>query len=75
MNDNVNHPQHYIHGGIETIDVIAAWTDGLNGIEAVCAGNAIKYLSRWKDKNGIEDLKKAEWYLKKLIDTVEKRDS
>ena len=75
MNDNVNHPQHYIHGGIETIDVIAAWTDGLNGVEAVCAGNAIKYLSRWKDKNGIEDLKKAEWYLKKLIETVEKRDN
>lgn len=66
-NDNVNHPAHYNHDGIETIDVIKAWTKGLNPFEAYCMGNAIKYVSRWKDKNGIEDLKKARWYLNRVI--------
>lgn len=69
-NDNVNHPQHYISAnGLETIDVIEAWTDGLEGIEAVCTANVIKYISRWKKKNGIEDLEKARWYLDKLINS------
>ena len=39
----------------------------LQGIEAVCTANAIKYLWRWKQKNGEEDLKKAQWYIDKLI--------
>lgn len=65
--DPVN-PQHYKQGGIETIDGIAAATVGLEGIEAVCTGNAIKYLWRWKHKNGVEDLKKAQWYINKLIE-------
>ena len=69
--DNINHPSHYQHGGIETIDVIKAWTDGLYGFEAVLAGNVIKYISRWKQKNGIEDLKKANWYLERLIEFEE----
>lgn len=66
-NDNVNHPAHYNHDGIETIDVIKAWTKGLNPFDAYCMGNTIKYISRWKDKNGIEDLKKARWYLNRII--------
>ena len=62
--DLVNHPKHYqTKSGLETIDVIEAFTDGLNGIEAVCTGNAIKYLCRWKKKNGKEDLEKARWYI------------
>lgn len=66
--DNVNHPSHYqTKDGIETIDVIKAYTKGLDGIEAFDAGNAIKYLCRWKNKNGVEDLKKANWYLNNLI--------
>lgn len=66
--DNVNHPSHYqTKDGIETIDVIRAYTKGLDGIEAFDAGNAIKYLCRWKNKNGVEDLKKANWYLNNLI--------
>lgn len=69
--DNVNHPRHYIRGGLETIDVIEAFTSDLNGIEAVCTGNALKYLCRWKEKNGVEDLKKARWYITKLINTLE----
>ena len=68
--DMVNHPAHYIHNGIETIDIIEAWTDGLNGVEAVDTGNVIKYISRWKDKNGLEDLKKAQWYLNHLISHI-----
>ena len=62
MSDNVNHPAHYqTRSGLEAIDVIEAFTDGLSGIEAVCTGNALKYLCRWKMKNGTEDLRKAIW--------------
>lgn len=67
MDDKVNHPSHYNHGGIECIDGIAAATCGLEGLDAVCTGNVIKYMWRWKFKNGIEDLQKAKWYLDKLI--------
>ena len=71
--DNVNHPKHYqTKSGLETIDVIEAFCDGINGIEAVCTANVIKYICRWKKKNGLEDLKKANWYLNKLINTIEK---
>ena len=70
--DMVNHPDHYkTESGLETIDVIEAFTHGLDGIEAVCTANVIKYICRWKKKNGIEDLKKAEWYLKRLIRHME----
>ncbi len=73
--DNVNHPAHYqTRSGLETIDVIDAFTEGLEGIEAVCTGNALKYLCRWKKKNGLEDLKKARWYINKLIETMERND-
>lgn len=71
--DMVNHPAHYqTKSGLETIDMIAAFTEGIVGIEAVCTGNVIKYICRWKKKNGLQDLKKAQWYLNKLIDIVEK---
>ena len=66
--DNVKNPLHYNHhGGIECIDAIAAATAGLTGIEAVCTANAIKYLWRYKYKGGVEDLRKADWYIKRLI--------
>lgn len=71
MNDPVNHPTHYIRNGMETIDVIEAFTSNLKGMEAVCTANALKYLCRWKEKNGLEDLKKAQWYLDRLIDKLE----
>ena len=64
--DNVNSPQHY-QGKVECIDCIESAIAGLNGIEAFCTGNAIKYLYRWKKKNGITDLKKAKWYIDKII--------
>lgn len=70
--ETVNHPSHYqSKSGLEAIDVIEAFCDGLNGIEAFCTGNALKYLCRWKSKNGVEDLRKAEWYLQRLIRHME----
>ena len=71
----VSHPSHYLsNNGLETIDVIEAFTADLKGIEAVDAGNVIKYICRWKNKNGLQDLKKAMWYLQHLIDHVEKEN-
>jgi len=67
IKDNVNHPSHYTQGAIECIDAIKEATKGLFGIEAVCTGNIIKYVWRWKFKNGVEDLRKADWYLQRLI--------
>lgn len=65
--DNVNHPPHYTRGNIECIDALAAATIDLQGLDAVCTANAIKYLWRWKQKGGVEDLKKARWYINRLI--------
>lgn len=74
MKDNINHPDHYkTENGLETIDVIEAFTEGLQGGEATNTGNILKYMCRWKKKNGLEDLKKAQWYLNRLIDSVESR--
>lgn len=71
MEDMVNHPRHYISkNGLETIDVIEAFTEDLDGIEAVCTANVIKYICRWKHKNGLQDLEKASWYLNKLINHI-----
>jgi len=69
-NNNINHPNHYTQGNIECIEALKAATSKLNGIEAICTANAIKYLWRWKDKNGIEDLNKAKWYIDRLIKEV-----
>ena len=70
--DMVNSPKHYCKGGIECIDAIKAAVSDLQGMEAVCAGNVIKYVWRYKGKNGLEDLRKAEHYLHWLIEEVEK---
>lgn len=69
--DAVNHPSHYCRDGIECIDVIKATTKGMNAFTAFCQGNAIKYLFRWQYKNGVQDLKKARWYIDKLIEIQE----
>lgn len=67
----VSHPSHYLTTkGIETIDVIEAFTADLKGIEATDTGNIIKYICRWKRKNGLQDLEKAMWYLQHLINHV-----
>lgn len=67
MTDNINSPAHYTAGKVECIDAIEAATTGLVGAEAFCTGAAIKYLWRWKRKGGVEDLKKAQWYIERLL--------
>ena len=69
---NVNHPSHY-EGSIECIDAIIAATATLTGIEAFDTGNALKYIWRWKRKNGKEDLMKAKWYIEHLINYLENK--
>lgn len=66
----VDHPPHYNQSGVECIDAIMAATD--EGFEYYLQGNIIKYLWRYRYKNGVEDLKKAQWYLNKLINVKEK---
>lgn len=73
MADSINHPAHYTQGGIECIEAIKAAVTGLEGIEAVCTGSAIKYLWRWKQKNGAEDLRKAIWYIERLIKEIKEK--
>ena len=74
--DNVNHPEHYqTTKGLEAIDVIEAFTEDLTGIEAVATANVIKYILRWKKKNGLEDIKKAMWYLQLLLDRLDAEDT
>ena len=72
-NDNVNHPSHYCQGGIECIDAIESATVNKTGLEAVCVANVIKYLFRYENKNGLEDVYKAQFYLNKLISHLEKK--
>lgn len=70
MTDNIKQPPHYIANKIEPIDFIIA--NKLN----FCEGNVVKYISRWRRKNGIEDLKKAKQYIDFLIEKeVAKKDN
>jgi|TARA_R100000329_G_C7608149_1_gene215738 hypothetical protein len=62
--DMVNHPPHYNQSGIECLDAIQAATD--EGFEYYLQGNVMKYLWRYRYKNGIEDIDKAIFYLNKL---------
>jgi len=68
--DVVNKPAHYNQGGIECIEYIQQVTG--DGFAAYCQGNVTKYLHRWQYKNGLEDLKKAQWYLNKMVEAVDK---
>lgn len=68
--DLVNHPPHYTQGGIECIDAIEAACTGLTGKEGYLVGQVIKYIWRWKHKNGLQDLEKAKWYLERLINNI-----
>lgn len=64
--ERVNHPEHYTKGGIEVHDFISAWRMDFD------AGNVVKYVTRAPYKNNkLEDLKKARWYLNKLIEEAE----
>ena len=65
--DNVNSPAHYNKGLVECIYALESATADLQGIEAVCTANAIKYLWRWKQKGGTESLQKAQLYINRLL--------
>ena len=67
--DSVEKPIHYNAGGIEAIDAILAATNDLS--EGYLQGNILKYVWRYRYKNGVEDLKKAQWYLNKLIEVYD----
>lgn len=65
--DPVNRPAHYTSGGIECIDAMQA-AFGVEAVKDFCLCNAFKYLWRHRQKNGVEDLKKCQWYLNRLIE-------
>ena len=67
--DMVNSPIHYNKAGIETIDALQAML--VDGFDYYLQGNIVKYLWRFRYKNGVEDLKKAQWYLNKLIEVYD----
>lgn len=70
MQDVVNHPKHYTSGKIEVIKIME---DQLTPEEyrGYIKGQVIKYITRERYKNGLEDLKKARWYLDRLIKKME----
>ena len=69
MTDAIN-PQHYQKGGVECIDAIeASMTE--EAFKGFLKGNCIKYLYRYENKNGAEDLKKAQWYLSRLLTVLD----
>ena len=71
--DNVNHPAHYkLPGGGETIDFIESVCG--DGVDEYYRGNILKYVCRYKEKGGAESLKKARWYLDRLINLQETRE-
>ena len=68
--DMVNNPPHYTQGGIECIDAMEAGL-GKERVMSFCLCNAFKYIFRTQNKNGIEDVKKAIWYLNKFVSLYE----
>lgn len=73
MKDNIN-PSHYQRDGMECIDAIKAAVQNLSGVEAYETGSAIKYLWRWKEKGGKDDLNKAIWFIRDMIADIEEQE-
>ena len=72
--DTVNHPPHYMKGGIETVDVIRAKMSP-DRFQGYLMGNVLKYLLRCEYKNKrVEDIKKAQFYLNALVEEIDKYD-
>lgn len=72
MTDNINKPSHYIsENGLEALDVIDAFKACPEYKMGFFWGNVVKYVLRFHKKNGVEDLKKAEFYLKRLIEELD----
>lgn len=72
-NDNVKHLSHYTSGGIECIEAIKESMCSI-GYKGYLKGNVMKYMWRYEDKNGLEDLKKARIYLNWLIILIEEEE-
>lgn len=72
--DNVNHPAHYTQGGIECIEAIKASMTPAE-FQGYCKGNTLKYIWRWREKGGVEDLEKAMVYLKWMIESAKEEAS
>lgn len=72
MKDNIN-PDHYKQASIELIDFMEE-TCNKDEFNGYCKNNVLKYIIRYKNKNGVEDLKKAQWYLERLIISEEKEE-
>ena len=68
--DNVNHPSHYETGKVECIDAMIE-TQGIDAVKSFCICNAFKYIWRHQNKNQLEDVKKAIWYLNKFVELEE----
>lgn len=71
--DIVNNPQHYTDGSIECIDAMEA-AYGIEAVKWFCICNAFKYQWRFKKKNGIEDLKKSQWYQNKYMELTKESE-
>lgn len=73
--DMLNHPNHYTFSEkFEVIDVIEEATKNLKGMEAVCVGHILRYILRYPYKNGLEDVKKCQFYTNKLVDILEGKE-
>lgn len=72
--DIVNHPPHYESGKFECIDVMRE-TQGDGAVMDFCICNALKYIYRHRNKNGIEDIRKAKWYIDKYLEIVDGADN
>lgn len=70
--DVVSRPEHYTSGSVECIDAMVE-TQGIEAVIGFCICNAFKYIWRHNLKNGIEDVKKASWYLNKAIQLYERK--
>jgi hypothetical protein len=70
--DVVNKPKHYNQGGIECIDAIESMLTHEEFV-GYLRGNSLKYRWRFRYKNGVEDLRKAEWYENKLLKILEEK--
>ena len=74
MSDVINHHAHYETAGVECIEAMEI-TQGREAVKSFCLCNAYKYLWRHKNKNGLEDLKKARWYLDRYITMQEENNA
>ena len=74
MHDSVNSPSHYTHGSIECIEAIEA-SMSAEAFKGALKANILKYVWRYENKKGSEDLRKAQWYLDRLIAIREQEEA